>query len=194
MKLNCGDCFANSAIRFCFVDTLSKARCLRRISQKRVHDSTPRFPPSGRSEWSSPISSVLSRRSDFLPFVPRHFVAFARRYQGSTRLISFLPTPSRAKRRAWGFGNRFPRAIFSDLETTGSLKLPGDLHRLFAHVPGLRRVEMTLANNAPLARPPLPARRRHPQLVVFRSSIAWHLNSLSTLRSAGHPTPRKTRF
>ena len=87
-----------------------------------------------------------------------------------------------------------PNAIFSDMETTGSLKLPGDLHCLFAHVPGLRRVEMALANNAPLARPPLPARRRRPQLVVFRSSIAWLQDSLSTLRSIGYPIPRKTRF
>ena len=87
-----------------------------------------------------------------------------------------------------------PNAIFSDMETTGSLKLPGDLHRLFAHVPGLRRVEMTLANNASLARPPLPARRRHPRLVVFRSSIAWLQDSLPTLRSADYPAPRKTRF
>jgi hypothetical protein len=70
----------------------------------------------------------------------------------------------------------------------------GDLHRLFAHVPGLRQVETTLANSASLARPPFPARQRHPRLVIFRSSIARHPDSLSTLRSAGCPTPRKTRF
>ena len=29
---------------------------------------------------------------------------------------------------------------------------------------------------------------------VFRRSIAWLSDSLSTLRRAGHPTPRKTRF
>ena len=29
---------------------------------------------------------------------------------------------------------------------------------------------------------------------VFRRSIAWLSDSLSTLRSAGYPTPRKTRF
>ena len=183
-----------SAIRLCFVDTLSKARCLRRISQRRFHHSTPRFPPPGRLGWSSPISSVLSRRSDFLPLIPRRFVSFAQRYHGSTRLFSSLPTPSRAERQAWGFGNRFPHAIFSDMETTGSLKSPGDLDRLFAHVPGLRQVETTLANNASLARPPFPARRRHPRLVLFRSSIAWLLDSLSTLRSDGCPPPRKTRF
>jgi hypothetical protein len=181
VKLICGDCFANSAIRLCFVDTLFTARCLRRISQRRFHDSTPRFPPSGRLGQSSPISSVLSRRSDFLPFFPRRFVAFARRYHVSTRLLSFLPMSSCAKHRAWGFGYRFPRAIFADMETTGSLKLPGDLDCLCAHVPGLRQVETTLANNASLARSPLPARRRHPQLELFRSSIVWHLDSLFTL-------------
>jgi hypothetical protein len=30
----------NSAIRLCFVDTLIKARCLRRMSQKRLPDPT----------------------------------------------------------------------------------------------------------------------------------------------------------
>jgi len=130
----------NSAIRLCFGDTLSEARCLRRISQGRFHDSTPRFPPPGRLGQSSPISSVLSRRSDFLPFFPRHFVAFARRYHASTRLLSFLPMPSRAEHRAWSFGYRFPRAICSDTETTGSLKLPGDLDCLCAHAPRLRQV------------------------------------------------------
>ncbi len=161
---------------------------------KTVPNSTPRFPPPGRRGWSSPISQVLSRRSDFLSLIPRRFVSFARRYHGSTRLFSSLPTPSHAQRRAWGFGYRFPRAISSDMETTGSLKSPGNLDCLFAHVPRLRRIETTLANNAPLARPPLPARQRHPRLVIFRSSIAWLLDSLSTLCSDGHPPPRKTRF
>jgi hypothetical protein len=113
VKLICGDCFANSAIRLCFVDTLSTVQCLGRIAQRRFHHPTPRFPPSGRRESSSPTSSVLSRRSDFLSLLPRHFVAFARRYHGSTRLFSSLPMPSRAQHRTWGFGYRFPRAIFS---------------------------------------------------------------------------------
>ena len=30
--------------------------------------------------------------------------------------------------------------------------------------------------------------------MVFRGSIARHWDSLSTLRSEGHPSPRKTRF
>jgi hypothetical protein len=69
--------------------------------------------------------------------------------------------------------------------TTGSLKSPGDLDSLFTHVPELRQVETTLASSTSLARPPFPARRRHPRLVIFRSSIAWLLDSLTTLRSDG---------
>ena len=40
----------------------------------------PRFPPSGPTGRRSPSSTVLSRHYDFLPPIPRHFVAFARRY------------------------------------------------------------------------------------------------------------------
>src|ERR1700679_683239 len=36
-------------------------------------------------------------------------------------------------------------------------------------------------------------RRRLPRR-IFRGSIARHWDSLSTLRSEGHPSPRKTRF
>ena len=42
MGLNCA---ANAAIRFCFVDTIIEFRCIRRVSQKRFHESAPRFPP-----------------------------------------------------------------------------------------------------------------------------------------------------
>jgi hypothetical protein len=55
----------------------------------------PRFPPPGPRGPGSPVSSVLSRHSDFLPPVSPHFVAFVWRYHQSTRLIS-LPLPPSA--------------------------------------------------------------------------------------------------
>jgi hypothetical protein len=70
------------------VDTIVEFRCIRRVSQKRFHDSTSRFPPLAPTGCCSPASSVLSRRYDFLPLIPPHFVSFAWRYLGRTRLSS----------------------------------------------------------------------------------------------------------
>lgn len=69
------------------MDTFAEFRCIRRVSQKRFHDSTSRFPPLAPAGGSSPASSVLSRRYDFLPPVPPRFVTFAWRYLGCTRLV-----------------------------------------------------------------------------------------------------------
>lgn len=80
MKAISGDCLANSAIRFCFVDTVFEFRCIRCVSQIRFHDSVPRFPPPDSAGCRSPSSTVLSRHYDFLSLTPRHFVAFVWRY------------------------------------------------------------------------------------------------------------------
>ena len=66
MKAISGDCFANAAIRFCFVDTSIEFRGIRRVSQKRFHELTSRFPPLAPTGCCSPTSSVLSRRYDAL--------------------------------------------------------------------------------------------------------------------------------
>jgi hypothetical protein len=78
-----------------FALTHTEVRCLRCVSSRRVHDLTPRFPPPGPRESSSPASTVLSGRCDFLPPIPPHFVSFVWRYH-SVRLCSSLladPTP-----------------------------------------------------------------------------------------------------
>ena len=67
-----------------------ECRCIRRVSQERVHDSTPRFPPLAPAGNRSPASPVLSRRYDFLPSVPPHFVAFVWRYLQRS-LVLFAP-------------------------------------------------------------------------------------------------------
>ena len=70
------------------------------------------LPSTGSFRASSPASTVLSGRYDFLPPVSPYFVAFAWRYHGSIRLVSCLPSSPNAKRRAWGFVARCPRPGF----------------------------------------------------------------------------------
>ena len=98
-----GDCFANAAIRSCFVDTVVEFRCIRRVSQERFLDPTPRFPPLAPGGTRSPASSVLSRRYDFPPSIPPHFVAFVWRYL-SRSLAHFAPRRTSAPPRP-GVGN-----------------------------------------------------------------------------------------
>jgi len=98
----CGDCFANVAIRSCFVDTIVEFRGIRRVSQKRFHDSASRFPPLAPTGCCSPASSVLSRRYDFLPSIPPHFVSS---FGGtSVALVAFAPRRTSAPPRP-GVGN-----------------------------------------------------------------------------------------
>jgi len=79
----------SSAIRFCFVDTMIEFRCLRRVSQKRFHESAPRFPPLAPAGCCSPTSSVLSRRYDALP--PFHRASFPSLGGTSVALVVALP-------------------------------------------------------------------------------------------------------
>ena len=108
-------------------------RGIRCVSQKRFHDSTPRFPPLAPAGNCSPASRVLSRRSDFLSPIPPPFVAFDWRYHGSTRFVS-LPTPSSAAVCGPGVGHPVPPAGVSSAETTGSPKFLGNLDCPFARV------------------------------------------------------------
>ncbi len=91
----------NVAIRSCFVDTVVEFRCIRRVSQERFHDSTPRFPPLAPTGCCSPASSVLSRRYDFLPPIPPRFVAFAWRYLGCTRCVCSSVDKCAAEAWSW---------------------------------------------------------------------------------------------
>ena len=131
-----GDCFANVAIRSCFVDTVVEFRCIRRVSQERFHDSTSRFPPLAPAGCCSPASSVLSRRYDFLPFIPPPSVAVVRRYLGSTRSVRSPADECAAEAWSWSPGVSGRDAAE---ETTGSPKFLGNLDCPFAHVPIRRR-------------------------------------------------------
>ena len=86
---------------------------------------------------------------------------------------------------------RFPsRALL--VETDGSLRFPTPLVSL-RPVLGPRWDRTRQAIAACRHGPRMCLRRRLPR-GVFRGSIARHWDSLSTLRSEGHPSPRKTRF
>ncbi len=93
---------------------------------------------TGSSKASSPASTVLSRRYDFLPPVSPCFVAFAWRYHGSIQLLSYLPPPPNAKRRAWGWSPGIPIRVFFRGDDRISQVL-GEPNYPFAHVLRLRQ-------------------------------------------------------
>src|SRR5437899_320626 len=129
----CGDCFASSANRCCFVDTGLECRCLRRLSLQRVHHPTPRFPPRGPGGSRVHASAVLSRRYDFLPPFPPRFVAFAWRYH-ALRLVLRAHHP---KTQRWWAGSSLvaatPAQVRQDpVETAGPPTFSGDPHCPFA--------------------------------------------------------------
>jgi len=127
-----GDCFANSALRSRFVDTTVEFRCIRRVSQERFHDPTSRFPSLAPAGNCSPASAVLSKRYDFLPPIPPHFVTFAWRYLS---VHSFFSLPhGRVGHLGLELVTRFSSRDAAE-ETTGSPKFLENLSCPFAHVP-----------------------------------------------------------
>jgi len=74
---------------------------------------------------SSPASTVLPARYDFLPPVSPHFVAFAWRYHGNTR--RFAPLMTECCHMGPGVGRPVSPAGFSSMETTGSPTFLGNL-------------------------------------------------------------------
>ena len=141
---------------------------------------------TGSSGASSPASSVVSKRYDFLPPIPPHFVAFAWRYLSGTRLSS-LPD-GRVRRRSLELVTRYLRPGISE-ETTGSPKFLGNPDCPFAHV--LADAGRT-AHTRPLRCSSMAPGNRTVQRLphwVFRRSIAWLSDWLSTLRRADYSDP-----
>jgi hypothetical protein len=138
---------------------------------------------AGSSGASSPASSVLSRRYDPLPFVSPHFVAFAWRYR---RVHSFFSLPGgRVRRRSLELLSRYLRP---------GIRSGNDRN---SQVPGEPRLSVRSCSvDAGRTAATRPLRCRSVALVseqqrlprkVFRRSIAWLSDWLSTLRSAGYP-------
>ena len=65
------------------------------------------FSSTGSSEASSPASTVLSKRYDFLPPVPPHFVAFVWRYLSVHSFFSL--SGGRVRRRSLELVTRYLR-------------------------------------------------------------------------------------
>ena len=73
-------------------------------------------------------------------------------------------------------------------EATGSPKFLGNLNNPFARVPNRRRQDCLHQTNTVQQRGPWSSKGKGSHDWVFRRSIAWLSDSLSTLRSAGYPT------
>ncbi len=81
------------------------------------------LPSTGSSGASSPASTVLSKRYDFLPPLPPHFVAFAWRYLGGTRAVR--SSGGRVRRQRPGVGHPVaPAGIYRGNDR--SSQVPGE--------------------------------------------------------------------
>src|SRR5262245_30010315 len=178
----CGDCFANTAIRSCFVDTMVEFRCIRRVSQE----------------------GSMIRRLASLPGLRSGTVRpFRRYYQGAM-------TSSRPSRRtslpSLGGTSTFTRSVRSPADEWAAEAWswsPGIPNRDIAEddrnsqVPGEPRLSVCPGQSTPagLRTPdrysaaawPLVSEKQRLPRKVFRRSIAWRSDSLSTLRRAGYP-------
>jgi hypothetical protein len=87
------------------VDTLVEFPGIRRVSQERFPEPTPRFPPlaPGGTRW--PVSAVLSRRYECLSPLPPRFVALAWRYLGGTRSVRSGADECAAQAWSWSPGS-----------------------------------------------------------------------------------------
>jgi hypothetical protein len=138
---------------------------------------------TGSSEASSPASTVLSKRYDILPSVPPHFVSFAWRYLAFTRSVRSPADECAAEAWSWSPGDSGRE--FHE-ETTGAPKFLGNPDCPFAHVQSTP-AGLPAPDHCGAAAWPLVCQQQRLPRRVFRRSIAWLSDWLSTLRSAGYP-------
>ncbi len=98
----------------------------------------------------------------------------------------FAPWRTSAAARAWSWS---PGVSGRDVaeETTGSPKFLGNLNHPFAHVPNRRRQDCLHQTITVQQRGPWSSKGKGSHDWVFRRSIAWLSDSLSTLRRARLP-------
>ena len=141
------------------------------------------LPSTGSSGSSSPASPVLSKRYDFVPPIPPHFVAFAWRYLSVHSL--FRSSADECAAEAWSWSPGLSRRYCTE-ETTRSLKFLRNLNCPFAHVQSTPAGSMT-PDHYGVATWRLVIERQGLPHWGFRSSIAWLSDSLPTLRRPGYP-------
>ena len=116
--------------------------------------------------------------------IPPHFVSFAWRYLGCTRCFA----PQRTSEPLGpGVGNPVSPAGSSPRSEQGSPKFLGNHDCPFAHVPIRRRQDCLHQTITVAAAWPLVIEGQKLPRKVFRRSIAWLSDSLSTLRRTGYP-------
>src|SRR6516225_5674684 len=140
---------------------------------------------TGSSGASSPASTVPSKRYDLLPPIPSHFVAFVWRY---LRVHSFFSLPDgRVHRRGLELVTRYLQPGFRRGNDRIS-QVPGEPQVSVCHVQSTPAGLLAPDHYDAAARPLVSEKQGLPRK-VFRRSIAWLSDSLSTLRSAGYPRP-----
>jgi hypothetical protein len=166
-------------------------RCLRHVSLQRSDNSTPRFPPPGPRGASSPASTVLSGRYDFLPPISPRFVSFAWRYHSSARV-----SPARGRALPWA---GIPELVTRYLQPGFCQWKRQDLLRSWGTPLVLLPCSPTPAGPTHQA---IMMRQRGPRTDHDEGSCIRPFGAQShgfgtgCLRFAGRvaPTPRKTRF
>jgi hypothetical protein len=133
------------------------------------------LPSTGSSGASSPASSVLSKRCDFLSPVPPHFVAFARQYLSVHSFCSLLG--GRVRRQDLELVTRYSSREFAE-EATGSPKFLGNPNHPFARVPATP-AGLLSPDHYGAAAWPLSCQQQGLPRWVFRRSIARLPDSLS---------------
>src|SRR5262249_16667601 len=131
-------------------------------------------------------------RSDSRPSLPSHFVAFARRLPPPAPVF-VAPHKPDAGLGPGVFGSGHPQDLsLSRRRRSGvpsSWRTPISVCHVQSTPAGLRAPDHYSAAAWPL----VCEQQRLPRK-VFRRSIAWRSDSLSTLRRLGYPSQRKTRF
>ena len=165
-------------------------RSLRHVSCRRCCHLTRRFPPPGPLGSSSPNSTVLSTRYDFLPPVPPHFV-FLRlavprehsRFRSRRRRV--------LRRRAWGW---LPGIPCRDFLPWRRQDLPRSWGTLVLMPCSSTPAGSTCQAITTHRRGPRSDHDEGSRIATFEAQS--HSFSTGCLRFAGRvtPPPRKTRF
>ena len=164
---------------------MTELRSIRRVSQKRFHESTSRFPPLAPAGGCSPTSSVLSRHYDAL--LPSCRASFPRLAVPRVALVSFAPRRTSAPPRPGVRNPVAPVRKFAE-ERTGFSQVPGEpplsVCNVLATPAGLLAPDHTVQQRGPWSSKGKGSHERS-----FDALVALLSDSLSTLRSADYSNP-----